>query len=466
VESPEFYGIVDKDSIEYRNYQTMVAMINEHYAKYGEPLNEEEERVGFSGKSGGIMDILDINSDKLIQILNTAIKNVPAYKGKNHEGAVLIWGAPGIGKSTIPSAVIKAWNERNDENNQKALMVVECGDLAVDGFSLPMPITKKIGEYLDERPKVNRKLKDFAGSMSEEELIKALDEEIKVSGEAVKTWLPVYKLSSNQKMNKIQNSIANGHIFTDYKFDDTTGEWDTVVTETTEGGIILFDEFFRANEQIFKILMQILLKRRFNTDYQLGDKWAIIACSNRPLDDDEVEKGYSATGAVVGTRFSKQYNFIPNFDEWKKWAVKYGYFDAIFRTKKFRDIENKMDEEVRDILDTFNLLDKANEKAGNLSYGEQRRLEIARALATNPKLLLLDEPAAGMNPQETTQLSELIKNIRDKFNISILLIEHDMKLVMGICDRISVLDYGKKIAEGIPDDIKRNKRVIEAYLGA
>lgn len=327
VESPEYYGIINKDSIEYRNYQTMVAMVNEHYSKYGEPLNEEEERVGFSGKSGGIMDILDINSDKLIQVLNTAIKNVPAYKGKNHGGAVLIWGAPGIGKSTIPSAVIKAWNERNDENNQKALMVVECGDLAVDGFSLPMPITKTIGDYLDERPKVNRKLKDFAGTMSEEELTKVLDEEIKVSGEAVKTWLPVYKLTSNQKMNKIQNSIANGHIFTDYKFDDTTGEYDTVVTETTEGGIILFDEFFRANEQIFKILMQILLNRRFNSDYQLGDKWAIIACSNRPLDDDEVERGYEATGAVVGTRFSKQYNFIPNFDDWKKWAVKYGYFD-------------------------------------------------------------------------------------------------------------------------------------------
>lgn len=326
VESPEYYGIVDKDSIEYRNYQTMVAMINEHYSKYGEPLNEEE-RIGFSGKSGGLIDIRDINSEKLISILNRAIKDVPGYKGKDHGGAVLIWGAPGIGKSTIPSAVIKAWNERNDESNQKALMVVECGDLTVDGFSLPMPITKTISNYLDERPKVNRKLKDFVGTMSKEELVKVLDEEIKVSGEAVKTWLPVYKLSSDKKMNKIQNNIANGHIITDYKFDDTTGEYDTVVTETTEGGIILFDEFFRANEQIFKILMQILLNRRFNSNYQLGDKWAIIACSNRPNDDDEVGDGYDATGAVVGTRFSKQYNFIPSFDDWKKWAVKYGHFD-------------------------------------------------------------------------------------------------------------------------------------------
>lgn len=148
------------------------------------------------------------------------------------------------------------------------------------------------------------------------------------------------------------------------------------------------------------------------------------------------------------------------------YRIKYSYFDAIFRTRRFRTVESKMEEEVKDILDTFNLLDKANEKAGNLSYGEQRRLEIARALATNPKLLLLDEPAAGMNPQETIQLAELISSIRDKFDISILLIEHDMKLVMGICDKITVLDYGKKIAEGIPEQIKVDKRVIEAYLGA
>lgn len=148
------------------------------------------------------------------------------------------------------------------------------------------------------------------------------------------------------------------------------------------------------------------------------------------------------------------------------YRTKYGYFDAIFRTPRFKKAEAKMEKEVKELLKTFNLLDKADEKAANLSYGEQRRLEIARALATRPKLLLLDEPAAGMNPQETMELSKLIKWIRDTYNISILLIEHDMKLVMGICDRLVVLDYGKVIARGVPEEIKKDKKVIEAYLGA
>ena len=106
-----------------------------------------------------------------------------------------------------------------------------------------------------------------------------------------------------------------------------------------------------------------------------------------------------------------------------------------------------------------------NEYARNLPYGEQRHLEIARALATNPVLLLLDEPAAGMNPAETARLTELISWIREKFNLTIILIEHDMSLVMKICERIYVLDYGMVIANGTPDEIKTNKRVIEAYLG-
>ena len=116
-------------------------------------------------------------------------------------------------------------------------------------------------------------------------------------------------------------------------------------------------------------------------------------------------------------------------------------------------------------LEIFQLADKKDEIAKNLPYGEQRRLEIARALAAQPKLLLLDEPAAGMNPQETQQLMEMIRWIKTKFDLTILLIEHDMSLVMGVCERIYVLDYGSIIASGTPEEIKNNPRVIEAYLG-
>ena len=118
-----------------------------------------------------------------------------------------------------------------------------------------------------------------------------------------------------------------------------------------------------------------------------------------------------------------------------------------------------------DLLDFFGMADLAGEAAGSLPYGAQRRLEIVRALATNPKLILLDEPAAGMNPSETAELMVNIRRIRDTFQIAVMLIEHDMKLVMSICEGICVLDHGKVIAKGSPDEIKANPRVIEAYLG-
>lgn len=145
--------------------------------------------------------------------------------------------------------------------------------------------------------------------------------------------------------------------------------------------------------------------------------------------------------------------------------VTYNLADAIVRDGKYLSEEEFITQKAMDLLKIFHLEEEAHEVAKNLPYGKQRRLEIARALATEPKLLLLDEPAAGMNPQETKELMEMIRWIRKEFNLSILLIEHDMGLVMGVCERIYVLEYGMKIAEGTPEEIKHNKRVIEAYLG-
>lgn len=144
---------------------------------------------------------------------------------------------------------------------------------------------------------------------------------------------------------------------------------------------------------------------------------------------------------------------------------KYSIVGSILRLPIFYKEENRMHEEALDLLKFVGLDHLSEENAGNLAYGEQRRLEIARALATQPKLLFLDEPAAGMNPQETADLTKLIHKIRDEFKITILLIEHDMSLVMSICERLYVLDYGRIIASGSPEEVKKNKRVIEAYLG-
>lgn len=139
--------------------------------------------------------------------------------------------------------------------------------------------------------------------------------------------------------------------------------------------------------------------------------------------------------------------------------------DVIFRTPAFRRDEELMTEKVMNLLQLFKIDGKADEPAKNLPYGEQRKLEIVRALASRPRLLLLDEPAAGMNPQETKELMEMIAFIRHEFNLTILLIEHDMKLVMGICERIMVLNYGRIIAMGSPSEIKSDPQVIKAYLG-
>ena len=145
--------------------------------------------------------------------------------------------------------------------------------------------------------------------------------------------------------------------------------------------------------------------------------------------------------------------------------IKCSFFESIFRLPGYFKAEKKANEKAMEILEFMGLADIADQKAGSLPYGVQRRLEIARALASNPAIILLDEPAAGMNPSETTELMHQIRRIRDHFQIAIFLIEHDMSLVMNVCEGIVVVNYGKIIAKGTPDEIKNNPAVIEAYLG-
>ena len=165
-------------------------------------------------------------------------------------------------------------------------------------------------------------------------------------------------------------------------------------------------------------------------------------------------------------RLFKSMTVIENIKVAFQTRMHYTAMEGIVRAPRYAREERGIDIRARELLSVFDMEDVADVPADSLPYGQQRKLEICRALASNPKVLLLDEPAAGMNPIETQELMETIKIIRTRFSVAILLIEHDMKLVMGICERIYVLNYGRIIAEGTPDEIARNREVVAAYLGS
>lgn len=305
---------------ERENYKTFMEFLNESYKVDENSENLNEGRVGMAAEYGGISIEDDIDSKSLKEILKAHILTGNPSDNKDYaSNPLLIWGAPGIGKTTIPKAVIEAFNEedkRTDPKHKKSVFVVECGDLTTDGFAIPVPNKKNLSKILSGRPDMAEYAKKLG--LSEEDIA----EMYVVSSEDIpKFWIPCYPLTNTPEA-KILRELANGQVV---KTRDSEGN--DILEERCDGGILMFDEFLRADQNVFKILMQIFNTRMIQQRFKIGDKWSIIACSNRPNDDVEVEMNRDRLGGAAGSRFAAQYNFVPNFPDWKKWAEKSGLFN-------------------------------------------------------------------------------------------------------------------------------------------
>lgn len=326
----KYYDFLTKESREYKNFLYWIDTM-EKVLLGG--INEEklpgETRVSLSAK-GSMLDALpDITSDQFKNMLRRIIHDNPAENEIGEESlATFIFGAPGIGKTTIPKAIINEFNKA-DENKtkKKSIIVIECGDLELGGFYLPMPDDTDMKNILEARPGLKKKLlNNYGFTDSDIENMKGV--RVLKTEESPKTWLPVYKPSSDKHTQRAQTLVANSGTIKYKEWNEELGEFEEFIEDTFDGGIIMFDEFLRADEELFKTIMQLITKRETSGGYKIGSKWSIIACSNRPCDDKEVKDRFAKLAPAFGNRMSGgAFNYIPDFNEWAKWAKKSGYFD-------------------------------------------------------------------------------------------------------------------------------------------
>lgn len=358
VKKEGYYDFMKPGTQEYDNYKEFVTELSENVEFTGEPLNEDLMPLTAAGSGVGVPDITTTDFRELLRKLIHNNRHETGHASRT----LIVFGAPGIGKSTIPNAIIKEFNDSTDSGNpQKSLLAVDCGELTLDGFYLPIPKMRTIDDIAQSHPNL---YKLFSSDKEAFDRLKA--KRIFQTLEAPKTWLPCYVPSADKAENKLLNDIANGYFDVKEVYNPDTDSYDQVVRETTEGGILLFDEFFRANSEVFKNIKEIINTGKTLGGQVLGSKWSILACSNRPNDDDEVKDSRNDSSPVLGNRFLRgACNLIPEFEEWKAWAQDEDLLDdftlAFITGGSSSDgssVENRYDIEVPD----FSKEEKATKK--------------------------------------------------------------------------------------------------------